>query len=122
MPSILKNVDTFMACVPWDERRVVLVYRRTHGGREYIRLRTWNRHGTNGWWYPTRRFFVIPHRNAERLADALRLAFRREAEPKPEWLMAHEHAEASKIAEFKEMGEPEELVETAVRRMTQRQR
>ena len=72
-PSILETVDKFITAVPWGggRWRCVLVHRREHGGRTYIRLNTWNRHRTKFVWYPSKRFFVIPIENAKALADAL---------------------------------------------------
>ncbi len=37
-------VDEFRAAVPWTKNRMVIVYHRRHAGREYIRMRTFNRH------------------------------------------------------------------------------
>ena len=51
-PDITETVDTFMTCVPQGEHRAVLVYRRQHGGRDYVRLRTWHKHREKGAWYP----------------------------------------------------------------------
>ena len=89
-PSILKTVDEFMAAVPWDEWRTVLVCRRQHGGRTYIRLRSWNKHRRFGRWYPSDRFFIIPIGNAGLLADAIQAAADGRAGKKPAWLKARE--------------------------------
>ena len=37
--TIYETVDTFVAAIPWGEWRIVLVHRREHGGRAYVRLR-----------------------------------------------------------------------------------
>ncbi|MGB2987615.1 MAG: hypothetical protein WBE26_17250 [Phycisphaerae bacterium] len=98
-PDIFETIDTFMAAVPWDEHRMVLVIRREHGGRSYVRMRTWNRHWVKGCWYPSKRSFVIPLRNAEALAEAIRSAAR--GEPlgeKPEWYAEREREEAGEAA------------------------
>ncbi len=42
--SILATIDEFVWEVPWGSRRSVLVFRRQHGGRTYLRFRTWNCH------------------------------------------------------------------------------
>ncbi len=88
--SILKTVDEFMAAVPWDEWRTVLVNRRQHGGRTYVRLRTWNNHRRLHVWYPSKRSFIIPIGNAKWLSDAIRDAAAGQASPKPEWLTSCE--------------------------------
>ena len=77
--SPLETEDTFIAAVPWGEWRQVLVFRREHGGKSYVRLRTWNKHRTKHVWYPTERFFVVPLAGAKALADAISAAARGEA-------------------------------------------
>lgn len=91
--SILKTVDEFIAAVPWDDWRKVLVYRRQHGGRTYVRIRTWNKHQYKGVWYPTRRYFVIPIDNAKALSEAILSAIDGPKRPKPNWLKSYETAE-----------------------------
>ena len=49
------TVDTFMAEVPIDAHRSILVYLREHGGRQYIRWRVFHRHRSLGHWYPDKR-------------------------------------------------------------------
>jgi hypothetical protein len=58
--SIFEAVDTLMAAVPWTKHRMVLVFHRERGAREYIQLRTFNRHQTKGCWYPAPRFYTVP--------------------------------------------------------------
>ena len=89
-PSILETVDEFIAAVTWDDHRTVTVHRRRHGGRTYVRLRTWNCHLVLGVWYPSPRYFVIPLEHAEELARAILSAARWEPQPKPNWLIEHE--------------------------------
>ena len=100
-PSILKTVDKFITAVPWGggDCCCVLVYRREHGGRTYIRLRTWNRHRTKLVWYPSKRFFVIPIENAKALADALRRATAGWQDEKPDWLVEREEGDEERSAE-----------------------
>ena len=84
--NILGTVDEFVAAIAVSKNRQVLVFRRTHGGRSYIRLRTFNRHKTKDCWYPTSRCFVVPQECAEDLAGAVEtgaLGFAPEAPP--EW-------------------------------------
>ena len=94
--TVLSTVDAFITSLPWGRGnwRNVLVHRREHGGRAYIRLHTWNRHRTKLVWYPTRRSFVIPIENAKALADALRKAAAGWPDEKPDWLVAREEGEA----------------------------
>lgn len=73
-PSIFDTVDEFVAAVPWTKNRMVLVFLRHHGGRRYVRLRTFNRHKTKGCWYPSPRYFVIPEECAYALAEAIEAA------------------------------------------------
>ena len=94
-PCILETVDTFMAAVPWGDNRTVLLYRREHGGRTYLRLRTWNRHRERGVWYPTTRGFVIPKVYGKGLLFALDDALAGLPDQKPDWLAARETAEES---------------------------
>ncbi len=91
--SILQTHDRFIAAVPWGRWRSVLVYRRRHGGRTWIRLRTWNRHRKKLVWYPTKRYFVIPIEDADSLANAIRAAVRCNPSPKPDWLVRRERLE-----------------------------
>ena len=91
--SILRTHDQFIAAVPWGRWRSVLVYLRQHGGRKWVRLRTWNRHRKKLVWYPTKRYFVIPIENADSLANAIRAAVRCNPSPKPDWLVRRERLE-----------------------------
>ena len=85
-PTILDTVDEFIAAVPWTKNRQVLVFRRTHGGRSYVRLRTFNRHKTKGCWYPTSRCFVVPEECAFDLAEAIQAAAEGDAvDAPPDW-------------------------------------
>ncbi len=83
----LNTVDTFVCEVPWSENRTVLVHRRRHGWREYVLLRTWNRHRKLGLRYPTTRGFVIPLDRAIGLANALEMADAGVFLPEPAWLL-----------------------------------
>ena len=79
-------VDDLMGYVEWTPNRNVLVFRRTHPGRVFVRMRVFNRHGTQGYWYPSPRSFHVNQNCAERLGEALICAGRDETycEP-PEW-------------------------------------
>ena len=98
-PSMLETVDTFVEEVSWGTARKVLVYRREHGGRIFIRLRTWLRHQELGVWYPGRRFFVIPEVNGCELADAIDNAVCCNLSDKPDWLVERERIEEAVLEE-----------------------
>ncbi len=91
--KISQTNDTFIANVQWSANRAVLVHRREHGGRTYVRFRTWNRHKTKNVWYPSKRSFVVPVGNAEPLADALRAGADGVEGSKPDWFLAWEREE-----------------------------
>ena len=91
--EIWETVDTFIESVELGDNRAVLVHRRAHGCREYVRFRTWNRHQQKGVWYPTKRGFIVPVGNAELLADALRAGADGVEGSKPEWFLAWEREE-----------------------------
>ncbi len=79
-------VDQFMAAVPWTKNRMVIIYHRRHAGRNYIRLRTFNRHQVKGCWYPAPRFYMVPIAHAEELGSAIIAASRGQSRgPAPEW-------------------------------------
>lgn len=79
-------VDTFMAAVPWTKNRTAVVYRRAHAGREYVRIRTFNRHLVKNCWYPTKRFYMIPFEYADFLGRAIIAAARgQHSGPMPDW-------------------------------------
>ncbi len=79
-------VDQFRAAVPWTKNRMVIVYHRRHAGREYIRMRTFNRHQVKGCWYPAPRFYMVPIEHAEELGRAIIAAGRGQSHgPTPAW-------------------------------------
>jgi hypothetical protein len=82
------TVDTFIAEVPIDTHRSILVYHREHGGRQYIRWRVFHRHRKHGNWYPDkRRAFVVPLGAAKALGHAIQLATAGQpVTAKPQWL------------------------------------
>ncbi len=91
--NISQTDDKFIADVQWSDNRAVLVHRREHGGRTYVRFRTWNRHKTKGVWYPSKRSFVVPVGNAEPLAAALKAGADGVEGAKPDWFLAWEREE-----------------------------
>ncbi len=102
-PNPLETIDTFVASVPWDRWRTVLVHHRQHGGHAFIRFRTWNLHREKLVWYPTKRGFVIPVQNAQSLAQALLAGVSGDFQDKPEWLVEHEQIEREKaVAKVRE--------------------
>lgn len=85
-PAMLETVDTFLAAVPWTKRRSAIIYMREHGGRRYVRIRTFNRHRTKGCWYPTKRFYMVPLDCATDLGNAILAAAQgKPFGPQPEW-------------------------------------
>ena len=84
--SIFETVDTFLAAVPWTKNRMVLLFKREHGARTYIQLRTFSRHQLKNCWYPGRRFYMVPIECAATLGKAIIAAA--EGKPfgsEPEW-------------------------------------
>ena len=85
-PEVLKTVDTFLSAIPWTKNRTVIIYLREHGGRRYVRMRTFNKHREKGCWYPAPRFYTVPLECAAELGEAIIAAS--EGEPfgiQPEW-------------------------------------
>jgi len=82
------TVDTFIGEVPLDAHRSILVYRRQHAGRTYVRWRVFHRHHKGNNWYPDKwRSFVIPIGSGTALASAIIAAQRGDTvTAKPEWL------------------------------------
>ncbi len=78
-------IDKFMAAIPWTKDRMVIIYHRLHAGKEYIRLRTFNRHQVKGCWYPAQRFYMVPLASSEQLGNAIIAAGRGQGGPMPEW-------------------------------------
>ena len=70
-PAVTKTVDRLLGFVPWTKRRTVIIYLREHGGRRYVRLRTFNQHRTEGHWYPSPRYFMVPIKSAAALGKAI---------------------------------------------------
>ena len=105
-PNILETVDQFIAAVRWGDWRQVLVYRRQHGGHTYICLRTWNRHRSSRFWYPSLRGFVIPLANAINLANAIRDAAEGVVRRKPNWLVKRERFEDGRVEWMRQLDAP----------------
>ena len=106
-PAMLETVDTFLAAGPWTERRTVVIYLREHGGRRYVRLRTFNRHREKGHWYPTKRFYMVPIKSAAAPGKAIIAASKgRPFGDQPEWWADFEEGyrewQARKAAEVDE--------------------
>lgn len=119
--SILATTDKFIAAVPWGDWRVVLVFRREHGGRTYVRVRTWNLHRTKSVWYPTKRFYVIPIEEVDALAAALRAAARDEPlAEKPRWYAAREKADQERYEESLDLGALDTILEKLEREIRNR--
>ena len=91
-PSIFETVKTVIKAVPFGRGRwrSVIVELTQHRGREFINLRTFNRHRTKLVWYPAKHFFTIPSENAPALAEALCYAAAGIEGDKPDWLIDRE--------------------------------
>ena len=111
--GVLDTIDEFVAAIPWGENRVVLVYRRQHGGRTFVRVRIWNQHRDRRVWYPTKRAFVIPIQNVEDFAAAIRSAAGGKVGGKPDWLERREQAEQERAACFEDLEAPTTVAELA---------
>lgn len=86
-PDILKTEDHFIACIEQGDQRAILVFRRRHGGREFVRLRIWHKHRKLGMWYPDKyRRFIVPLRDATALAQAILQAAEGRPDKMPGWL------------------------------------
>lgn len=115
--DVTLTVDTFMAEVPLDPRRSVLVYLRRHGGREFVRWRVFHRHSVGGNWYPDRRrAFVVPSAAAGALGHAIASASRGNAMgAKPEWLAVIDTGRDHCCRVLKELNAPASLQDRARR-------
>jgi len=121
--SILMTTDTFIAAVPWGDWRQVLVFRREHGGRTYIRVRTWNRHRKKRVWYPTKRFYVIPVADAEALAEAIKAAAQNAPlAKKPNWYAAREMSDRQRYEKLLATDARDAVVKSHRRVMNRRKR
>ena len=89
---VCQTIDTFVTDIDWGQGRWrrLLVWRREHAGRTYVRVHAWNRHNSLHKWYPTKRSYSIPIENAADLAHALLQAATGHEGEKPEWLQARE--------------------------------
>ena len=116
------SYDAFVAAVTWGESRTVLVHRRVHGHREYVRLRTWNRHRTKRLWYPSRRFFIVPIERANDLAVAILNAVVGTEEEKPDWLVEREDAEDAQLERLAGFGVSPDTIEREQARLERERR
>ena len=116
-PSILDTVDEFMGCVPQGDSRAVLVYRRQHGGREYVRWRTWHKHRKLGRWYPDkRRSFIVPLADAGPLAKAILAAVQGKQGEMPAWLAWREAQRDRRAGLLETLNAPPDVLARAKRR------
>lgn len=116
--DVTLTVDTFIAEVPIEASRSILVYLRRHGGREYVRWRVFHKHAKGGNWYPDRRrAFVIPLAIAKALGDAMAAAGTgRAATAKPAWLEQIDHYRASTLFKLLDLNAPQFILERERRR------
>ena len=109
--------DEFITAIPWGGWVCVLVHRRRHNGKNYIRFRRWNKHRTKGCWYPTTRFFVIPEWIGGEFIEALEMVDAGAVSKKPEWLLAWEDGEDLALRRMEESGASEEAVAETKKRI-----
>ncbi len=106
------TLDTFIAEVPAGMNRSILVYRRQHGGREFIRWRYWHRHRQHEFWYPDKhRSFVVPLDVAPGLANALEQAASGQSSQMPDWLAKIEASREYRLAALERFHAPESMIE-----------
>ena len=84
--------EKFLGVVPLSSHKVILVYRRKHLSRRYVRMRVWSLHKEKLVWYPTRRYFVVPLIAVELLGQLIYHGADMQPVTKPDWLKAHETA------------------------------
>ena len=106
------TVDTFIAEVPIDPHRSILVYLRQHGGRQYVRRRIFHRHRKDAHWYPDkRRAFVVLPGSAAALGEAIIAAVSGQpVTSKPGWLARLDEHRASLLGKLLDLNAPEEYV------------
>ena len=116
--DILKTTDKFIACVEWDHpNRALIVHRRSHGGREFVRVRIWNRHLKSRFWYPSRKAFVVPVSQVKSLIEALRAAAAGKTRGgKPTWFAAREALDEERYENLLDLNAPECLLKAARKR------
>ncbi|HEX8522419.1 MAG TPA: hypothetical protein VF669_09195 [Tepidisphaeraceae bacterium] len=117
-PDPTLTVDTFIAEVPLEPHRSILVYLREHGGRQYVRWRVFHRHRKSGLWYPDkRRSFVIPLSGAAALGGAIAAATTgRAATAKPDWLEKIDAYRGTMLAKLEDLNAPPAVLEREKRR------
>ena len=113
-PSPLETIDEYISAIQTGENRYIVVYKRQHGGREYLRWRTWHKHRTKGVWYPDkRRGGVLPLDAAEALGAAFAAAPAGKAiTPPPDWLRAKVERIDERIAHLEWLNAPDSLLRT----------
>jgi hypothetical protein len=117
--DVTLTVDTFIAEVPIDPGRCILVYLRQHGGRQFVRWRVFHKHGKGGNWYPDkRRWFVVPVRCSGALAGAIAAAGQGQVlTDKPAWLEAVDRHRAALLPKLEELNAPPKYLNREKRRM-----
>ena len=88
--------DDLMGFVEWTPNRQVLVFRRTHSDRTFVRTRVFNRHRERGFWYPSPRSFHVNQTCAAALGETIISAAQDEYRDPPEWWDAFESQYESK--------------------------
>jgi hypothetical protein len=106
------TIDTFIAEVPIDPHRSILVYLRQHGGRQYVRWRVFHRHRKHAHWYPDkRRAFVVPLGSAAALGHAIIAAVSGEpVTTKPGWLARLDEHRETLLGKLLDLNAPDEYL------------
>ena len=111
------TVDNFIGEVPNDDRRCILVYRRQHGGRTFVRWRVFHRHSKGNWYPDRRRAFVIPVDVTETLARVVAAAPAGQSiTPRPPWLDVIDAYQAHRLACLHDLNAPADVVEHELRK------
>jgi len=107
-----KTSDTFIGCLPTGDDRVILIFRRQHKGKSFVRWRTWHCHKMLRRWYPdSRRHYLVPLEHAQSLAEGILAAVQGEAITKPpKWFDNAEERRAQHIHCLRELNAPAPLV------------
>ena len=105
--------DVFIAMLPMTASRCVLVHRRHHAGKDFVRWRVWNFHQTKRVWYPTKRGFIVPVADAAALADAIVAGATGVEGEKPGWLIEREREEEADL--LQRLGLADDAARTAAK-------
>ena len=107
--------DTFIGAVPITRTKVILIYRRLHSCRKWVRIRVWNLHREKLLWYPTRRYFVVPFTAVRALSEVMHYAMDGQPGTKPDWLKAHGCGIDEQLWALRDKGVSDDVIEARQR-------